>query len=177
MMKATGQVTDWSRAYGQYRPDVLRFLTRRLWGKEDLAEDLTQETFVRALRARTPIRDPSRMRSYLLQIANHVFVSHVRRNTRVTSESDLGPRVDLESHSDEITLDPLAASEASQLRERVDELVAKLPEAQQIAFRCGVLERRTYAEIAEEHGWTVEKVKSCVFRARKTLMPALEDFR
>lgn len=176
-MKATGQVTDWSRAYGQYRPDILRFLTRRVWGKEELAEDLTQETFVRALRASTPIRDPSRMRAYLLQIANHVFVSHVRRNTRVTSESDLGPHVNLESHSDGMTVDPLAASEAAQLRNRVEELVAELPEAQQIAFRCGVLERRSYAEIAQEHGWTVAKVKSCVFRARQALMPALQDFR
>ena len=176
-MKATGQVTDWSRAYGQYRPDVLRFLTRRVWGKEDLAEDLTQETFVRALKARTPIRDPSRMRSYLLQIANHVFVSHVRRNTRVDSESELGPHVNLESRPDGMALDPLAASEVSQLRQRVEELMAELPEEQRIAFRSGVLERRRYAEIAEEQGWTVAKVKSCVFRARQALMPALGDFR
>ena len=117
------------------------------------------------------------MRSYLLQIANRVFVTHVRRQHRVNSESELGPGVNLESHADEMTLDPLAASQAAQLRERVEQLVAELPEDQRIAFRCGVLERRPYAEIAKEHGWSVAKVKSCVFRARQTLMPALQDFR
>ena len=176
-MKATGQVTDWSRAYDQYRPDILRFLTGRVWGKAELAEDLTQETFVRALKTKTPIRDPSKMRPYLLQIANHVFVSHVRRKGRVTTENELGSPVSLESHPDGQTLDPLASSQVSELRQRVDELVAELPEAQQIAFRSGVLERRSYADIAEEHGWTVAKVKSCVFRARQALMPALQEFR
>ena len=173
----TAQVTDWSSAYSRYRPDVLSFLSRRLWGRQELAEDLAQETFARALRAGTPIRDPSRIRSYLLQIANHVFVGYIRRNSRVTSESDLGPHVDLESHCDGMAIDPLEASEAGQLRERVDGLVAELPEDLQIAFRRGVLERVPYAEIAKKHGWTVQKVKSCVFRARKTLMPALQDFR
>jgi RNA polymerase sigma-70 factor (ECF subfamily) len=176
-MKATGQVTDWSRAYGEYRPDVLRFLTRRAWGREELAEDLTQETFVRALKARTPIRDPSKMRSYLMQVANHVFVSHVRRKGRVTSESDFSSPMSLEAHPDGEALDPLASSQVSELKQRVEELVAELPEAQRIAFRCGVLERRTYGDIAEEYGWTVAKVKSCVFRARQALMPALREFR
>ena len=176
-MTETGPAVDWSRAYTRYRPDILIFLTRRVWGREDLAEDLAQETFARALRASTPLRDPSRIRPYLLQIANNVFLTHIRRPSRVTSESDLGPLADLESHSDRMAIDPHTGSEITELRERVDDLVAELPEEQQIAFKHGVLERRSYAEIAEEHGWTIQKVKSCVFRARKTLMPALEDFR
>lgn len=176
-METGGQVTDWSRAYVQYRPEVVSFLSRRLWGRPELAEDLTQETFARALRARAPLRDPASVRPYLLRIAHRVFLSHVRRGSRVTSESDLGPKVDLASHSDAKAPDPLAVSQATQLRERLDRLVAELPEEQQIAFRRGVLERRPYAEIAAAQGWTVEKVKSCVFRARKTLIPALRDFR
>jgi len=47
----TAQVTDWSSAYSRFRPDVLSFLSRRLWGRQELAEDLAQETFARALKA------------------------------------------------------------------------------------------------------------------------------
>lgn len=176
-MEDTNQAVDWSRAYAQYRPDVLVFLKGRTWGKEDLAEDLAQETFVRALSARTPLRDHARIRSYLLQIANNVFLSHIRRPSRVTSESDLGPDTDLGAHSDSGAIDPLEDSAMAELKERLDSLLAGLPEDQRIAFRGGVLERRTYAEVAAEHGWSVEKVKSCVFRARKTLLPALKDYR
>ena len=176
-MKETGQAVDWSRAYAQYRPDVLVFLRHRTWGREDLAEDLVQETFVRALSTGTPLRDQARIRSYLLQIANNVFLSHVRRPSRVVSESDLSPDTDLGARSDRDATDPLADSSMAELRDRLEQLLAELPEDQRIAFRSGVLERRTYAEVAEEHGWSVEKVKSCVFRARRTLLPALKEFR
>lgn len=176
-MEETGQIVDWSRAYTQYRPDILHFLTRRVWGRVDLAEDLAQETFTRALNAGSPLRDHSRIRSYLLQIANNVFLSHVRRPSSVTSESDLGPDIDLGSHVDRHAVDPLEDSAMAELKEKLDSLMAELPQDQRTCFVGGVLERRTYAEVAELNGWTVEKVKSCVFRARRTLMPALKDYR
>ncbi len=176
-MSASGQVTDWSKAYMRYRPDVFAFLRRRLWGRQELAEDLTQETFTRAMAADVEMRDLSRVRSYLLRTANNLLISHIRRGGRVATESDLGPDADLESHADAAADDPLAASEAAQLRERVQELVAQLPDDQRIAFERGVLERTPYAEIAEEQDWTVAKVKVCVYRARKHMMAGLEAYR
>ena len=176
-MRSNGQTSDWSKAYTQYRPDVLGFLRSRLWSRQDLAEDLTQETFARAMTASTPLRDPSRIRQYLLQIANNLMIDHIRRHPRVASESDLGPGADLEAHADDGAADPLEASHAAQFREAVERLVAEMPEDMRIAFERGVLQRVPYGEIAKEHGWTLAKVKSCVLRARKTLIPVLEDFR
>jgi len=176
-MSASGQVTDWSKAYTLYRPDVFAFLRRRLWGRRELAEDLTQETFTRAMAAQVEMRDPSKVRAYLLRTANNLMISHLRRGSRVAIESDLAPDADLESHADATANDPLTASEAAQLRDRVQQLVAQLPEDQRIAFERGVLERTPYAEIAEEHDWTVAKVKVCVYRARKHLIGGLEAYR
>ena len=176
-MSASGQVTDWSKAYTLYRPDVFTFLRRRLWGRRELAEDLTQETFTRAMAADVEMRDPSKVRAYLLRTANNLLISHLRRGRRVATESDLAPDANLESHTDTAAIDPLTASETAQLRERVQELVAQLPDDQRIAFERGVLERMPYAELAEEHDWTVAKVKICVYRARKHLMGGLEAYR
>ena len=153
-MKSAQAAVDWSRAYEEYGPDVLQFLRHRLWSRQDLAEDLLQETFARAMNAGTPVRDPSRIRAYLLQIANNLVIGQGRKFGRVDSESDLGPAANLELHTDQKAPDPLEASGVAQFQERVP-----------------------YAEIAREYGWTLSKVKSCVFRARKTLMDELVEFR
>lgn len=176
-MKSAEGAVDWSRAYERYSPDVLKFLRHRLWSRQDLAEDLLQETFARAMNASTPVRDPSRIRAYLLQIANNLVIGQGRKFSKVDSESDLGPSVNLELHTDQKALDPLEASGVAQFQERVDRVVAQLPEDQQIAFERGVIERVPYAEIAREYSWSLSKVKSCVFRARKTLMDELVEFR
>jgi len=52
----------WPTAYANFGPEILGFLTRRLGNREE-AEDLTQETFIRALDAHDRLRDESKLRS------------------------------------------------------------------------------------------------------------------
>ncbi len=170
-------MSDWSTAYTRYRPDVLGFLQRRLWGKRELAEDLCQETFTRAMGAAVDMDDLRRVRSYLLRTANNLVIGHIRRGDRVAIESDLGPEKELDSQVDAKAANPLAETVTAQLRAKVDDLVAELPDDQRVAFERGVLGRVPYTEIAEEQDWTVAKVKICVYRARKHLMAGLQDYR
>jgi len=170
-------MSDWSTVYTRYRPDVLGFLKRRLWGRRELAEDLCQETFSRAMGAAVEMDDLGRVRAYLLRTANNLLIGHIRRGDRVRTESDLGPDKALESQVDGKATDPLANAEAGQLQEKVGELVAELSDDLRIAFEDGVLGRLPYSEIAEEQDWTVAKVKVCVYRARKQLMEGLQDYR
>lgn len=169
-------MSDWSTVYTRYRPDVLGFLQRRLWGKRELAEDLCQETFARAMAAAVEMDDLQRVRAYLLRTANNLLIGHVRRGDRVRTECEL-PAVDnLDSMADAKAADPLADTEVSQLHQRVAELVGELSEDLRVAFERGVLERVPYAEIASEQDWTVAKVKVCVYRARKHLIEGLKDY-
>ena len=170
-------MSDWSTVYTRYRPDVLGFLQRRLWGRRELAEDLCQETFSRAMCATVEMDDLQRVRAYLLRTANNLLIGHIRRGDREASESELGPDKQLDSLTDAKTADPLSNAETEQLHARVDELVAELPDDLRIAFERGVIGRVPYAEIAAEHDWTVAKVKVCVFRARKYLIAGLQDYR
>jgi RNA polymerase sigma-70 factor (ECF subfamily) len=170
-------MSDWSTVYTRYRQDVLGFLQRRLWGERELAEDLCQETFSRAMGAAVEMHDLSRVRSYLLRTANNLLIGHFRKRDRLATESELGPDRRLESHVDKRIADPLADTETAQLRAKVDQLVAELGDDLRIAFERGVLQRVPYSEIAEEQDWTVAKVKVCVYRARKHLMAGLQDYR
>ena len=174
---AQGDMSDWSTVYTRYRPDVLGFLQRRLWGRRELAEDLCQETFTRAMGAAVDMDDLRRVRSYLLRTANNLVISHIRRGDLVVTESEFNAEQELGSQVDAKAASPLADTETDQLRAKVDELVAELPDDQRVAFERGVLQRVPYTEIAEEQDWTVAKVKICVYRARKHLMAGLQDYR
>jgi RNA polymerase sigma-70 factor (ECF subfamily) len=169
-------MTNWSEAYKQYGPEIRAFLERRLWGRREEAEDLCQETFARVVAAAIELRDPSKVRAYLYRTANNLLISKLRRKSLVSSESDLGEGVELYSNVDHTAVDPEAEAERTQLQTKMTELLATLPEDQKYAFEQGVLERRPYAEIAQEQNWSETKVKVSVYRARKQLMAGLKDF-
>ncbi|TCB96788.1 sigma-70 family RNA polymerase sigma factor [Micromonospora zingiberis] len=63
----------------EYRRPLHRFLTRLLLGQQDLAEDLVQETFLRAWRnAQTLAADPSKIAPWLYTVARHVAIDAMR---------------------------------------------------------------------------------------------------
>ena len=168
---------DWSSTYERYRPEVLAFLKRKLWRRVELAEDLCQETFTRAMSASTEIRDPSRIRSYLYRTANNLVINQLRRGNRVIAENQLAEGVEIDKNIDHGAVSPYQTVERSELYAKIQELLTEVPDDQRIAFVGGVIERRPYTEIAQENDWTVSKVKICVFRARKHLMNELQEYR
>jgi RNA polymerase sigma-70 factor (ECF subfamily) len=166
-------VSIWPEAYAEHAAGLRRFLGQRL-RSADLAEDLTQETFVRAMDAEAAIRDPEKIRPYLYQVAHRLLLNHVRRPDRVRNESDLGESVDVASLAPESTDrsdDPVHERE---VRDAVNSALEGIPEDQARAFTWAVLEQRSYSEIEEHTGWSRSKVKISVFRARKRVMEELE---
>lgn len=71
----------WSQLYRQMWPFVLGIVYRRLRGLSGVAEDLTQDTFIRLFRARpfARLRDPSSFRAYLARIAQNTTSTYVRQ--------------------------------------------------------------------------------------------------
>lgn len=166
----------WSTTYREHAPGIRAFLRRRL-RSEDLAEDLCQETFVRAMGAEDRIRDTSRLRSYLYRIATNLVSNHRRRPDLVCHESDLGEDTELDLMQESREPGPDVLVDADELRRRIEAVLATLPLDQAQAFRWGVLEQMPYAEIRARTGWTASKVKITVFRARKRLIEELADLR
>lgn len=163
----------WPDAYAEHAAGLRRFLRRRLRSTE-LAEDLTQETFVRAMGAEQAIREPGKIRAYLYQTAHRLLLNHVRRPDRVRSESELGEEArieDLAPEAPDSADDPVHERD---LRAAVHRVLDRIPEDQARAFTWAVLEQRSYSEIEEHTGWSRSKVKISVHRARKQVMQELE---
>lgn len=160
----------WRTAYQAHGPAVLSFLRHRLGRRED-AEDLLQETFVRAIRSDS-FEDGGNLRAYLMRIAHNLWVTGLRRPRRVT----------LIDESEQEALaerpDPAASPEqeaaGSDLREKVGRILAGMREPYRRAFELGVLEQHSYNEVAEVMGWSLSQVKVNIYRARRQVLSELD---
>ncbi len=169
------QRSKWKGAYEEHGPAVFAFLQSRVGDRQD-AEDLLQDTFVRAIRATEPLRDVTKTRSYLFTIAHNVMVNHVRKKREViltgNGVEDDNP---LEQVQDVHAVDPGRAAEASELEDRLNDVMAEMSEAHRTAFDLGVLQQKPYREIARVTGWTPAQVKINIYRARKQAVASLAE--
>ena len=76
---------DFEGIYQSYCKDVFRYL-RSLSAGEDLAEEITQETFAKALKAIDQFQGDKDIRAWLFTIAKHTYYTHCKREKRTTGE-------------------------------------------------------------------------------------------
>ena len=169
------QSAFWMETFEQHGSAVMAFLASRT-GRRDVAEDLLQETFVRAMRAQPRATDAGGIRSYLFTTAHHLLVSRYRKRTPLLFSEIAEPASQsFEEISDPRASSPESVADLSRLEERLHEALAELSPDHRTAFEQAVLHERPYPEIARELGWTLGRVKSNVHRARKKIIAALGD--
>lgn len=165
----------WQSAYRDHGPAVLAYLASRI--RRDEAEDLLQETFVRAIRATGSLRDEQKLRPYLLTIAHNLMVNSVRRHrSRLFSELPAA-----EDGTSEVDRRPSEASspeeeaDLSRLEERLRAALELMPADHRLAFERAVLLQESYRDIARSTGWSLAKVKISVYRARRKAFESLRE--
>jgi RNA polymerase sigma-70 factor, ECF subfamily len=77
---AGGDNEAFAAVFDQYHESIFAFVMR-LANDADIAEDITQETFIRAHHNLDRFGPPWRMRSWLQQIARNVFLQHLQGNS------------------------------------------------------------------------------------------------
>jgi RNA polymerase sigma-70 factor (ECF subfamily) len=143
------------RLFIRYRLPVYRFL-RRLLRDETVAEDLTQETFMRALGGR--YHADGRERAWVFQIARNLARDHLRAGSRrpaLVELTDVTGRDDL--------------TRATEL----DAALAGLGEEDREVFLLKEIGGLSYGEIADACDLTPDAVRSRLHRTRLTLRSAL----
>lgn len=163
---------------------VYRFALR-LAGSPDAAEDLVQETFLRAFRAWEQYTPGTQCKSWLFTICRNVFLRQRERGQRhdeivqenVEKEMSGGPvnvinPVWVASRSS----DPEGAFFKSIVDEEILRRIDELPEEYRTAVVLSDLEGLAYNEIAELMDVPVGTVKSRLFRGRRQLQEHLYDY-
>ena len=156
--------------------DAVYRVALRLAGEETQAEDLVQETMLKAYRSWHQYRPGTNLRAWLLTILRHTFINQYRKTKRA------GPQVDIsaiEGHTvfgEVQDVDP----EGSFFERIVDDEVLRAIDALPDEFRetlvLSDVEGLAYAEIAEITEVPVGTVKSRLFRARKALQRQLYEY-
>jgi RNA polymerase sigma-70 factor (ECF subfamily) len=166
---------DFDAVMSQHRPRIFRFILASLRDRES-AENLTQECFVRAYRARDQFRGAASIPTWLLQIAANLIRDHESSGRLKFWRRALG--IDLRDVMDVIPdrqLSPESMLSVKQEVAAIWRVAAKLSERQRTVLLLRFVEDLDLLEIAEVTGLQLGTVKTHLFRALEAVRKALEE--
>lgn len=156
------------RALYDAHVDRVYRLAFRLTGDSDLAEDCTQETFIRAFERLGQFRGDSALSTWLHSIAMSVTLNGMRKVKRI------GARLDDLGDSHLVATEPRML--APDLKARLLEAIAKLSDKLRVVFVMHDVEGFTHEEIGGALGIPTGTSKARLFDARAKLRVALAQF-
>jgi len=168
----------------RYQARLVR-LFHHIGPSAEVAEDLTQEVFLRIYRSRAKYEAGAKFSTWVFTIAGNVARnaarSHGRR--REVSEADTkqvagdsGPQMLAGIALEQSSLMPARVVEGEERARMVRAAVENLGERQRMALMLSRFENLSYVEIAEAMGLSSKAVKSLLSRARVNLKEALADY-
>jgi RNA polymerase sigma-70 factor, ECF subfamily len=149
--------------FERYSRPVISFIFDMV-NDRGLAEELTQETFVRAYRAIHTMRRDTKLSTWLFGIARNVARESLRARARANSQVDLADRsvMDL-SDKKPVPVEGLLSKE---LNDVIRRSLAALDEDKRLVFTLKVLHQCSYEEISDITGFSIAKLKTDLHRAR-----------
>jgi RNA polymerase sigma-70 factor (ECF subfamily) len=159
-------VFDWHEA------EIFRFALR-LTGSQHDADDLFQETMLKAFRAFDRLQPNSNHRAWLYRIASNTFLSGKRKFDRIDSLDLLGEQLNFEVAVAEA--DHAAGLDARDLLQEIRLFVEHLPPKQRIALVLRKFHGLGYDDVAVALGCTEGAARTNVHQALRKVREAFED--
>ncbi len=178
-----GQESAFRDLIRRYERPVFSLVYRMVRDRE-LAEDLVQEAFIKALNALESYRPEFKFSSWIFKIANNAAIDHLRRRELVTLSLDGAPNAQTPDAIEATALQigdraesPLAELEAKEIGGAIEAAIARLRPEYRACIMLRHVEGRPYEEIAEMLGLPLGTVKTYIHRARNELREALAHIR
>jgi RNA polymerase sigma-70 factor (ECF subfamily) len=159
--RATSDEVDWAELYDQFGSRVFHLL-RRMTGDSALAEDLTQDAFVRIHKARGHYRGDGPLAAWVFRIAGNLGRDALRRGRHRTQLAHQAPAATRETPNEELRLS---------LRQALSDLEV---DARTVVLLHDV-DGFSHREIAEALGIQEGTSRARLSRARAQLRLALAD--
>jgi RNA polymerase sigma-70 factor (ECF subfamily) len=137
------------------------------------ADDLAQETFLRAYRAWGGLPPDANHRAWLYAVATNAFRNHLRAERRRRSAHDTLRVTRRDADRD----GPEAEAAAGEIRSLAEAAIRRLPLKQRLAFVMRKLEELDYESIGRSLDCSVETARAHVFQALKKIRTALDATR
>jgi RNA polymerase sigma-70 factor (ECF subfamily) len=179
----SGDETAYRELVRRYERPVFSLIYRMVRNRE-LAEDLSQETFIKVLNALGSYRPEYKFSSWVFKIANNAAIDHLRRRELDTLSLEGSPHADTAEKIEatalqigekaESALDAVANKE---LGGEIERAIARLRPEYRTCILLRHVEGRAYEEIAEILDLPLGTVKTYIHRARHELRIALAHLR
>ena len=156
--------------------DAVYRVALRLSGNESQADDLTQETMMKAYRSWSQYREGTNARAWLLTILRNTFINEYRRNRRQGPTVDITEVESFTVFHDVQEVDPEGGFFDNIVDDEVLRAIDALPEEFRETLVLSDIEGLAYAEIASITEVPVGTVKSRLFRARQALQKQLYEY-
>jgi RNA polymerase sigma-70 factor (ECF subfamily) len=157
-------------------PDILRF-ARSLTRDAAQADDLVQETYLRALHGWHTFREGSDPRRWLFTVCHHAFLRGVRRERRYVPAPEHDPELDsmatAVAHWNAQEAGVAEAVERMDLKPAIERALETLAAHYRVAVLLVDVEGLSYEEAADVLGVAVGTVRSRLFRGRRLLQDLL----
>ena len=159
--------------FERYTRPIISFIFYMV-NRADLAEELAQETFVRAYKNLNALRDEAKLSTWLFGIAKNTARESIRNRHREQVQMDLGDHTVLEMSARESS--PAGELLDKELSNQVRDALLKLDEDKRLVFTLKVYQQRSYEEIAEITGFSIPKIRNDLHRARAEMRRRLSPY-
>ena len=153
----------------KYQKSIHALVWRKI-GDFHIAEEITQDTFLRAYKSLATLKDPNLFAGWLYVIANRLCINWSQQNSPAMQSLEDTPMEEIEQSSYAYYLSEQHEAEASDRHcEIVQRLLQKLPESERTVVTLYYLGEMTAKEIGKFLGVSVNTIKSRIRRAKKRL--------
>ena len=164
-------MTAFEELYRNYFSDVYRYI-QRLSGDGQIAEEITSETFFKAMHAMDGFRGDCDVRVWLCQIAKNCYNTYLKKQSR-TESLDTEPWQSVSDGGDSPSERVADRDEAM----RIQRILHEIPEPYKEVFMWRVYAEMSFGQIARVFGKTENWACVVYHRARKMIKERLEERR
>jgi len=153
------QVEGFNKLVERMKDKMFR-LALRIVKNQEVAEDVVQESFIKVWNKREKLAEIDNPDAYCMTITRNMSIDKLR--AKKMDPSDIDEHYDIKSN----TADPERDMVAKQELSNVMKIVNALPENHRTVIHLRDIEGYSYKEISEMTGYSLEKVKVYLHRAR-----------
>jgi len=159
--------SELERIYDDTIVELYGFVSRRCGGRRELAEDITQEAWFRALRHWREHGVPKNPLGWLTTVSRNLLVSFFRRHQPAALD-DVSPAEILAA------VDDNAVSESAEAASLVTQALGRIPEAEAKLLETFHYDRMKMSQLAELYGISERAIEGRLRRARERLRREVE---
>lgn len=158
---------DFKKVYDEHFKDIYHFMLS-MCKDQSLAEEITQETFVKALETFDSFKGNSKVNTWLCQIAKNLYFDVIEKDKRFDYSYDV------EGEMSEDFIHKLIDNEDSL---KIHELLHSLPEPYKEVFTLRVFAELSFGEIANLFGKYDSWARVVFYRAKEKIIGGLEEMK